>query len=577
MNAPLKPSVVSITASAISALGLCLPGFAQSTQPTPFRRSWLEPAAHLQGVREQSLLFGLSSTGSFASSQVTGSTDLVWSFVSDDTWIAETVGLGNEGTQVITEYGFLENRVALLTGHVSEQPAAVWSDQASELNHARHVASSENIDLHVSVHQEFTDQTLNDRHAVMRVYSSASAAPLWRFDSTAPITNHTHSWADLSADGNVIALLVYDQTQGGTILSLFEPGSAVPVHEELLSTLAGFEDAKLSADGSTLLISAPLKQTVYDVENRVVAYSTFTVAQGQYGGVALSENGDVVAIGTPGDLTVLEKDAEGLYQETFVYDLPPGTFFRSPALSANGETLAVGLQSFASISSAQILAVDLTTQTIELDVVLQGGGDLQNFVQDIQCSADGRRVAVGLWGDEDNLVPELLVYSLELQDPTNPLLSEYLTGSVNDMDFSANGEWLGVASKGSHANVWGTGGAVSLYRVGLVDVSVSGVPQPGALVDIEHQVRAGSSSQVLVATALAETPIEGSTYGTGSLYLDPTTIVELPVTVSGAEHVSISPFQIAAEAEVGTTYYMQAINLTEGSLSGDWVKMTLVP
>lgn len=508
---------------------------------------------------------------------VTGNSSLVWSLDSDNTWIAETVGLGNEGTQVITEHGFYANEVALLSSHVEGAAASIWSDQENEYNFVRHVASSRSSDVHISVHQEYVDSSFTQRRSVLRRYSSASSTPLWTYESGALITNHTHSWGTVSANGQVIVLLVYDEHHGSTRATFFSADSPVPVHEELISTLAGFEEAELSDDGSTMVISARHKQTIYDLTTFSVAHSVYTLGQPQHGGVGISADGSTVTFGTPGALSVFERDEFGAYQQAFVFDLPPGAFLRSPTLSADGLTLVAGVQSFGNSSDARFVVVDLPTQSIQLDVQLQGGGHLQNFIQDIQCSSDGSRFAIGMWGDENDLVPELVVYSLDVPNPSQPVLAEHLPGSVNSLEFSADGEWLAVASKGVHANVWGTGGAVSLYRIGLVDVSISGVPIAGSSVTLKHQLRAGTNSRVLVSSGLLDTPDENSTYGAGTLYLDPQSIVELPATISTEFHVAETAFEIPAGTPVGTTYYMQAIDLDSAELSRDWVKLTVVP
>ena len=53
--------------------------------------------------------------------------------------------------------------------------------------------------------------------------------------------------------------------------------------------------------------------------------------------------------------------------------------------------------------------------------------------------------------------------------------------------------------------------------------------------------------------------------------------MELPLTTADGSHLAISPFLIPQGVAVGTSYYMQAIDLDDGSLSRDWTKLTVLP
>ena len=559
-------------ASSSSLGGLCS---AQGQSWIPQQRRWVTTDGGGLELRRESSETAPDTVGAGGSqSMLAGSTELIWSLTSDESWIAETVSLGNQGTQVFTEYGFYVNHAELLSSHTVGDASPAWSDQQAMLNFERQVASSKSADVHLSLHQVYADAALFQRRAVLRRYSSAGAGSSWSHESDILISNHAHSWCAVSDDGEAIVLLVYDQAQGKTQLSLFGPDSNVPTHQAYLTTLAGVESADLSRDGSTLVVSAPLKQLVYDLTIGEVAHETYTFGQPQYGGSSSSGDGSRVVFGTPGFVTVMERNGEGIYSELLALDLPSAHMLRAPALSDDGTTLVAGFQKAGQLMDARIVVVDLEQGALSYQLDLDGGGQLQNLVEDIQVSADGSRFAIGMWGDEDDLVPEVLVYDRDLM---LPVLTDHLPGSVNSMDFSSTGDYLTVASKGVHANVWGGGGSVSLYRVGLVDVAINGAPVVGATVDVEHRVREGTSSQVLVSTGLLDTPLEDSLYGAGKLYLDPELIVELPLTTADGSHLAISPFLIPQGVAVGTSYYMQAIDLDDGSLSRDWTKLTVLP
>ena len=496
----------------------------------------------------------------------------VWRYESDGSWIAEAVSLGNKGTQVFTEHGSYQNEAALLSAHDGANVSPVWSDSSVGYNFVRRVASAENTDLHVSTHQEYADETHASRHAVLRCFDSTSSSPRWTFNSPILIGSHDHSAVAISDDGQTIVLAIYDSSSGGTVVSVFGPDSATPTAETELSTLGGFGALALSSDGSTLAVSAPYKQTILDLEGLVVEHSVVTVTGAQYGDVAVSADGDLVALGTPGDFTVFQRGEQGGYHESYAFPVDPGVVVRGLALSEGGDVLIAGLQSFSQMNDARIVIVDLDQAVVVQDFTIQGAGSYQNTIQELACSRDGSSYVLGMWGDEQDTVPEVMVFETH---STVPLLADFLPGSVNDLDFSADGSWLAVASKGVHANTWGTGGSISLYRVGLVDLAVSGVPRPGATVSVEHLLREGSSNRVLVATGLLDTPLLDSSFGSGLLYLDPATIVELPSATAGEDHVAHAPLTLSGA--VGSTVYIQAVDVEESALSLDWVQVTLLP
>ncbi|MFT7670390.1 MAG: WD40 repeat protein [Planctomycetota bacterium] len=538
-------------------------------------RSWACQNSGGLEVRQESSSFACSSVGGGTQALLASGNSLVWSLTSDGSWISQTVALGNEGTQVVSEFGSYLNNVLMLSSHDGGVATPVWSDESTELNFFRQVASAANADLHLSLHEEYVDANQSWRRAVLRCYTSASSAVLWEYESDVLIAGHDHVWTGSSNDGETVVLLVHDNNLSETRISIFASDSGTPVFETGVSTLGGFESAMVSGDGSALVVSSPLKTVIYDLAAKTVLHTVYTIGQEQYGSVAISESGSRVALGTPGDITVLERGSLGIYSEVLVEELPLGTSVRCLALSADGTTLVAGLQKFGQLDDVGILAMEIDGQEVLLDLELDGGGSgVQNLIESIECSANGSRFAVGLWGDEENLVPEVIVYDT---GTGHQILSEHLPGSVNAIDFSPNGKWLAVASKGVHANEWGTGGSVWLYRVGVVDVTIHSIPEAGLPIEVAHHVRVGTNSQVLVSTALLPTPLEGSSYGAGKLYLDPDFIVELPVTVASTENQAVVPFDIPASASVGAIYYVQAVDFDAGELSKDWVKVTVLP
>jgi len=259
------------------------------------------------------------------------------------------------------------------------------------------------------------------------------------------------------------------------------------------------------------------------------------------------------------------------YEDLFEVPLGTNQYAATVALSADGSTLVAGVQTLTELEDARLIALDVASQQPLWDTTFSGGGEYQNIVAELSITPDGERFAAGLWGDEDNLVPEVLVFRRE---SPNPLIEHHLEGSVMDLDLAPNGIDLAVASKGVHANVLGGGGALSYFKVGPTELCVVGIPHVGQDVTIEVAVRSGGSSRVLVATGLATIPAPAPQYGSGLLFLDPSQIVtELVAGPADEGHVA----RVTYPVTLNQTVYIQTVNEDHGRLSKAWVLLTPVP
>ncbi|MCB9915913.1 MAG: hypothetical protein H6828_12350 [Planctomycetes bacterium] len=499
---------------------------------------------------------------------------LRWRFTSDGSWIAESIGLGDDGAQVFTERGDLSNSIELRSSFGSDLADVVWSNEQTQSNFARQVVSSESGDVHVSVHQEYTNAFQQYRHAVLRKWSGiANGVPDWTYSGSENTINSAHTGVAVSQDGSTIVLLEYIASTLTTKVTVLDPATGAVVAETPVGTFGAPGGYTLSDDGSTLMIASTLKLVVVDLATVSVAYEDFLTGQPQYGALALSADGGLAANGTRGKFTLFTRDAQGAYAVSFVQNVAPNEYCRRLDISGDGSTLVAGLHHEGNHNGMHLFALDLATLEPVFDQELDGGGGQLCLISELECSYNGQRFAVGSWGDEDDLIPEVLVYSIA---STEPILADSLPGSVLDLDFSADGSHLAVASKGTHASVWGGGGSFSLYRVGNVSITVDGAPRAGGAVTLEHHLRAGTQGRILVATSLAPAPIEGHAWGNGLLYLDPATLVELPDATAAETDTAYVPFSLAT-ATPGTTYYLQGYDEVRGGVSRDYTTVTVLP
>ena len=500
--------------------------------------------------------------------------ELAWSYQSDGSWIADAVSLGEAGTQVFSEHGAYSNAVVLLSAHDADPPAPVWSNEASGLNFFRRVDSADHGGAHVALHQEYLPGSNSQRQALLRYYSAGSSIPAWSYTFPVVIPNHPYSHVRISEDGDRVVGVVYDMSLGKTFVASFDGSSSTPTATAWITTLGVYKGFDLSADGSTVALVSDLKVTLLDAVTLAETHAKYIFGQSVQGALGVSGDGGLVAVGVTSEAWIFERGATGPYTQTASVAYPAGTFCLELGVSADAGTLVLGLNAAGNPSLARVRAVDLPSRQVTMDHPLQGSGEYMNNVERVSVAADGSRFAVGLWGDELETLPEVLVFRRH-QD--GPVFTYDLPGSVTSLDLSPAGDRLAVGSKGGHASEIASGGAVWLFRTYARDIDLEGVPSIGATVELTHDVRPGDVVRFLSSPALAGQAQGFGPFGT--LYLERLTLAGVggPV-VAGPDGVARKAMVLPDDPSlVGTSLYFQGLCLSPRELSEDWVKMTVLP
>lgn len=546
------------------------------------RAEWLHP--HPEGLDRQVWDMMGKSTVLFSSAAPEGPN---WTFPSDGTWIADTVSLGNGGTQVLSSWGAYARTTALFSIHDDGGLATpVWTSGDLGFNWRRRVASADEADVHVELHQRYASPGSQARVVDLTVYTSSDASPAW--STTLPLELPALSEAEVvvSADGSRIIAYVSDAASGGahvtTVTSTVDADGVRTFSlgaSGLIPLTSNPSVFCASADGSTVAIGTISRITVADVDTISVLQVLSHFGQPQYGALSLSSDGGRLSFGTMHKLRVFERGADDLYASILELDLQQGQFCLRAVLSPAGDQCTVGLHEFGNSADATITTIDVGTGTKIFERSYSSEGAHQNYVWRLEYSADGSRVAAGLWGDEAGGVPELVVF-----EPANDemLLEWDFEGSVLDLDFAGNGHWLSVASKGVHANVLGGGGALSTFQMDVLDVLIQGVPRAGETVLVGTPIRDGKDSALLESGTLAAAPVEDpeilGQVNQGSLFLDPQAMtVHGPVLVDESNVVWWPVTLPAGAGAVGAQLHFQALNVTDALLSGYLSSLTVLP
>jgi len=510
---------------------------------------------------------GPATTGGGTENLVIGSA--LWTRASTD-WTPKVVSLGAQGTQVFSQIEFGQDHAELISGFSPNPATPVWTSNVNVAGMNAYCESAETTDAHATVHQIVQNNQQWNRQAVVSRWRSGSSTPVWNW--TFPITTSGLSRVGMSADGTRIVAATIYPSEMRLRLAVFEGMSGTPVYTGEIANfglhLRGFE---LSADGNTLYLSSNGMIHIWNVNTRTTVYQV--VLPGMFDSHALSGDGRVFAWGEFNRYHVYERNAGGGYTKTHMRELAGSVVCDRLGLSANGATLVAGWHYYDLNLRVRVEALDVTTKAITMSDEAQGTGTFQNVVSSVSVSDDGQRFAVGLWGDEGNVVPEVRIYR---RNQNTPVGLHNLSGSVHDLEMSGDGERIAVAWKPVHANTFAGGGGFSLYPFDTMDFGVTGVPGLGDTITVELSGPANAPARLLWSRGQATTP--NVFPGIGTLQLRRSDMVSVPIGTSDASGSAMSTFTLPGAAnQVGQSLYFQGYFTAPRRLTSDWARVTILP
>ncbi|MBL8861455.1 MAG: hypothetical protein JNK02_05530 [Planctomycetes bacterium] len=540
----------------------------------------LTGAAHAQGRSASATILQTSPTGSTATTR-TGSTDApagvenlvvngaLWTRANPD-WTPKVVSIGAQGTQVFSQIEFGQDHVELLSAFSPDPAAPAWTANVPIAGTNAFCESAETADVHATVHQIVQNNQNGTRVATVSRWRSGSAAPEWNWSF--PGTTSGLSRVGISADGaRIVAATLYPMEMRLRI-AIFQGSNGTPTHTaEIINFGVHLKGFELSADGRTLYLSSSGMLYVWNVETRTLIQQILLT--GMFDAHALSGDGRVLAWGEFNRYHVYERNTNGTYTRTHTRELPGSIVCDRLALSANGQTLVAGWHYYDTNLRVRIEAMDVATKALTMSDEAEGTGTFQNIVSAASVSDDGQRFAVGLWGDQGNLVPEVRIYR---RNQNAPVALHNLTGSVYDLEMSGDGSRIAVAWKPVHANTFAGGGGFSLYPFGQMDLRVTGIPGLGDTIGVEFSGPSSSPARLLWSRGQAGTPQVFA--GIGTLHLRRHDLVAVPVGSADASGTVMTTFTLPAAAnQVGQSLYFQGYFTNPRRLTADWTRVTILP
>ncbi|MFO7626716.1 MAG: T9SS type A sorting domain-containing protein [Candidatus Fermentibacteraceae bacterium] len=315
------------------------------------------------------------------------------------------------------------------------------------------------------------DFLVSDDNVEVCLFAGASSVPLWVWDGSGSFESGMVDQAgtyDCSDDGSVFAL--GGIKDGHLAVVVFEHGSPEPVLLfESTDYVYSPRQLRLTADGSKIIFSVGATLLRVDVATGALEGTFNLGASTDCFGV--SADGSLVAFGfTAARLAQWNGSA---YEQAWSRGVS-GYYAGAAAVSDDNSTVYFGfyksnymsnrIYRFDAASSTPVWTYDYPT----------GSGSNQDIVSWMDCSSNGRWLAVSSWGCQSGGGPEVMV--LDDQEPSAPVFTIDTPGSMFHVDISADGSLLSAAGKHVHANVFGSGTDVYMAEVTTTGVEEGGEP-----------------------------------------------------------------------------------------------------
>lgn len=304
------------------------------------------------------------------------------------------------------------------------------------------------------------DFLVSDDNVEVCLFSGASSVPLWIWDGSGTFSPGSVDQAgtyDCSEDGSVFAL--GGLKDGHLAVAVFEHGSPEPalLYENAEYTYSP-RQLRLTADGSKIIFSVGATLLRVDAASGSLEGTFNLGASTDCFGV--SADGSLVAFGfTAARLAQWNGSA---YEQAWSRGVS-GYYAGSATVSDDNSTVYFGfyknnymsnrIYRFDPASSTPVWTYDYPT----------GSGSNQDIVSWMDCSSNGRWLAVSSWGCQSGGGPEVTV--LDDQEPSSPVFTIDTPGSMFHVDISPDGSLVSAAGKHVHANVFGSGTDVCMAEV----------------------------------------------------------------------------------------------------------------
>lgn len=523
--------------------------------------------------------------------------ELRWRYSSaalNEHWIGKTIGIGNNGEDIITAFDGQGGSTRMLSAHDINPPKALWKDVAPYSMSNSQVASASRKNMH-AVMAYVQDSATVPAFPELKIYSGGRANPITNYRFPNSVINAVGGVQISKAGETVVGWFFNFATMTTDAAVFMAPNYSAPKHYLKMSTSGTPWSVHLSLNGNMLIVISTIKTLIYDLNQPTTPiheeYHGFTIGSGS----AISADGTYFARCLIANKMQVYKRLNGIYTSWFIYDINvPGAGCGSVAFSANDGSRIISGWGYATPAggvSPQTTRILIHENSVAHPLLMDDMNvgtphsvnptSFLNVVTGVAISADGTRAAAGYTGDSIGSVPEVEAFAYQSATGRYASVFQYagLPGSVNSIDMSDDGHRIAVAAKAIHQAMGGNGGDIALFELSgkALKVKIPGGPRVGNMITLEYMGASGTQVALVRSGGLAAIPQQVNGF-LGTLFLEQSGIALIESGAVSSNGIFQYTAPIPSNTPVGTIGYMQGARIDEPrELSDNVVAVTVVP
>ncbi len=323
------------------------------------------------------------------------------------------------------------------------------------------------------------DSLVSENNLEVCLFQGASEEPLWTWNGTGQFQGYnidSPGKCDCSADGSVFAL--GGAVDGHLALAFFHSDTPEPfaLFQETGTSYAP-RQLRMTSDGSKAIFS--VGATLYRVDAATGTLEANYSLGASTDCFGISADGSLVAFGFTA-VKLAQWDGQG-YTPVWSRNVS-GYYAGAAAVSDDNQTVYYGLHN-GNYTSNRILRFDAdSSDPVWTYDYPAGSGSKQDLVSWMDCSSDGRWLAVSSWGCETGGGDEVMVF--DDCNPGSPVFSIDTPGSMFHVDISPDGSLVTAAGKHVHANMFGSGTDVYMAEITTTGIGGESAASPGMSVAV---------------------------------------------------------------------------------------------
>ncbi len=418
--------------------------------------------------------------------------ELLWHYIDETGCYPGMAPMGDESGYVFSG-GYYEE--ARMFQGVTGDGSVLWSYEPAEFCKETGTVAAATADIFYSVFSW-------DGNCNISCFNSQSAdTPAWTYEATDTIDPGWVSWPGTiacSEDGSVLA--VGGLVEGHLTIQFFSSSDTDPflIYEDESTATIG--QLRITADGSKCIFRNSTNLYRLDIATGTLEASCTIDSWGP--SLGISPDGSVVAFGYASS-GIIVWDGSAYNLEAVVSF--PGYACVAATVAADNNTVYFGFTKSGNVTN-KIMRYDLDTSSeVWTYDYTEGSGDYQEWVSWMDCSDDGRWLAVASFGLQRGGGAEVNVF--DDLNPGTPCFSMDTPGSAFHVDISSDGRYVTAATKSAHANEYSSGGDYYFAEMDITGIESGGTVSTSELL-ISPNPSSGSFSAAFSAAEPCDVSIE---------------------------------------------------------------------